>query len=582
MKVRGTQIWGQVLITAVMVAFLGLVGRLFYINAKQGTSLLARAEKQQKSVIPIHARRGLIVDTRGRILAGTLLRRSVFADPSILPDKEAAAQEMERILGIDAGELGQDLMAAGQKRFHVIRRGLSEEQADRLKDVGIYGLGVFDEPYRTYPTNQLAAAVLGFVAPDGLGVSGLEHQYDEWLRGENGVKTIIRDAGRKAFWLAEGGYHPPRDGLHIVLTLDSEIQANVERELADAVNRYRAESGVAIVMHAKTGAILAMANAPGFDPNRYGDYSPDRYRNRAITDPYEPGSTFKVFVAAGALAEGVVHFGQRIDCEGGLWKDGPRLLHDHHPYGTLTFEEVFTKSSNIGMGKIGKAMGNRLLMDYVTRFGFGQRTGVGLAGESPGIVRPFEKWDGYTTTSVPMGHEISVTPLQMTRAFCVFANGGLAVTPYIIRAALAADGRVVQDYTPSPPGERVLDERTANLVKDRLLCAVVNNGTGAKAALSSYQVFGKTGTAQIPKKGGRGYERNAYVSSFIGGAPGRDPQLVVYVAIRKPERSRGYYGGAVAAPVVREILAHALAYLQIPPERRALDVSASASLPPTD
>ena len=573
----------KIVIGTVMVALTALVGRLVYINAKNGQMLLARAERQQKSVVPLKARRGLIVDSQGRIIAGTILRQSVFADPKIIPDKRAASEQVAAILGADARELNHDLIAAGDRRFFVLRRGVTDEQAERIRQAGVYGLGIFDEPARTYPMNSVSASIIGFVSPDGVGVSGLEHQCDEWLSGANGVKTIIRDAGRKAFWLADGGYRPARDGLHIVLTIDSEIQTAAEREIEATLKKYEAESGIAIVMHAKSGAILAMVNAPGFDPNNYGDYGPERYRNRAITDPVEPGSTFKPFVVAGALADKTVSMSDTFDCERGLWRDGKRLLHDHHPYGLLSLEDVVVKSSNIGMAKIGKKMGARRLFDHITAFGFGQRTGIDLIGEDPGIVRPLSVWNDFSVTSVPMGQEIGVTPLQMTRAFACFANGGILVQPHVIRAVLAADGRVLSDFSDPPAIGRIIPEEIADLMKRDILASVIRRGTGTGAALTSHQVFGKTGTAQIAKKGGGGYEKNAYVGSFVGAAPMNDPQLVIFVAIRKPNRSKGYYGGVVAAPAAREILAHAMAYLQIPAEKILTpQVTALSAMPATD
>ncbi len=367
---------GQAVIGLVLLCFVGLIGRLVYITAHRGPSLMARAERQQRSQIPIPARRGLIIDCRGRIIAGTTLRQSVFVDPAVLPDVEAAGTALSNILDIDPGEVVPDLLAAGEKRFFVIKRGVTKEQARAVSAANIYGLGTFSEPYRTYPMNEVAAALVGFVSPDGAGISGLEYQCDKWLRGQNGVKTIVRDARRKAFWLAEGGYRPAQDGFYVVLTIDAEIQANVERELEEAVTKFKAESAVAIVMHPQTGAILAMANAPGFDPNHYRDFGTALYRNKAITDPYEPGSTFKPFIAAGALAEKVVRLGEVFNCEHGAWQDGPRLLRDHHPYDYLSFEEVLIKSSNIGMGKIGKRLGNEKLHHYCKVFGFGERTGV--------------------------------------------------------------------------------------------------------------------------------------------------------------------------------------------------------------
>lgn len=566
LRSRSSNLAAHGLIATVMMVLLVLVGRLIYINAYHGPRLLSKVHRQQRSDVPLQPRRGYLVDAQGRIIAGTMPRKSVFADPQLIPDKEAAARKVGEILGIDPQEIVPDFLAAGDRRFFVIRRGVSEEEAERIGQAGIYGLGVFTEPYRTYPMNNLAASLVGFVSPDGVGVSGLEYQCDSWLRGENGVKTIIRDARRKAFWLADDGYRPARDGFHVVLTIDLEVQATVERELEVAVQRYQAESAVAVVLNPSTGAILAMANYPGFDPNGYQDYGADYYRNRTITDPYEPGSTFKPFIAAAALAEGVVRFGEVFDCERGAWQDGTRTLRDHHPNDYLTFEEILIKSSNIGMGKIGKRLGNERLYKYVKAFGFGEKTGVDLLAEDPGILRSLSRWNTYSTTSIPMGQEIGVTPLQLARAFCVFANKGKLVKPYLIRAVMDAEGRVVNDFTPSPPDTQVLPEEIVRLVKDRILCEVVNQGGARTASLAHYQVFGKTGTAQIAKKGGGGYEPNAYVSSFVAAAPARDPKLVALVSVRRPNKALGYYGRVVAAPAVRGILSHGLAYLEVSPD----------------
>lgn len=584
---RRSHLAGQFIIVSVLVVFGLLIGRLVQINIFDGQRLLAKAARQQRSTVPLPHRRGLIVDCNGRIIAGTLLRKSVFADPEVLnglkdvketkdqQNPTASVHTLARILELPEAELGEDLLTAGGQRFKVIRRGIAPEQFEQIKVANIHGIGMFDEPYRTYPMNGLAGALVGFVAPDGHGVSGLEFQCNEWLQGENGIKTIVRDARRKAFWLADGGYQPPRDGFHVMLTIDAEIQSVAERELANAVSRYKAESGIAIVMNPHTGAVLAMANMPGFDPNSYGDYGVARYRNQALTDPYEPGSTFKPFIVSKGLEDGVVRMGEVFDCEQGVFADGKRVLHDHHPYGLLTLEEVVVKSSNIGMAKVGKKMGNERLYHAVRAFGFGERTGIDLVGEDPGMVHPLARWNSFTTTSVPMGHEVNVTPLQMARAFCAFANGGKLVQPHVVRAVLGPDGAVIRDFSDPPPLGQALSEEVANLMKDKILSEVVNKGTGSKSQLARYQVFGKTGTAQVAVKGA-GYKQRTYVGSFVAGAPGKSPQLVVLVSIRRPDPSVGYYGGTVAAPVVREILANALAYLQIPPERDASAAPSSA------
>ena len=573
---RRTSRTGQAIVAVLVAAFVLLIGRLVYINQVHGPQLLAKAARQQRSIIPLPHRRGLVVDCNGRIVSGTLLRKSVFADPKVLEDPASAAQTVAEIVGVSQAELSEDFLAAGDQRFLVIRRGVTQDQAERIKAANVHGLGIFDEPYRTYPMNGLAAALVGFVATDGHGVSGLEYQCEQWLQGENGVKTIVRDAKRKAFYLADTGYQPPRDGFHIVLTIDAEIQSAAERELTAAVEKYHAESGVAIVMDPKTGAILAMANVPGFDPNSYGDYGASRYRNQAITDPFEPGSTFKPFVVAGGLTTGAVRLGEVFDCEQGLFQDGKRTLHDHHPYGLLTLEDVVVKSSNIGMAKVGKKLGNERLFEAVRAFGFGDKTGIDLVGEDPGMVHPLPRWNSFTTTSVPMGHEVNVTPLQLARGFCAFANGGKLVQPYVIRAVLRADGQLLEDLTPPDPPAEAIPEDIANTMKDKILCEVVNRGTGTKAQLSRYQVFGKTGTAQIARAGGGGYKQRAYVGSFVASAPASDPRVVVLVSIRRPDPAIGYYGGTISAPAVQGILAHTLAYLQVPPDKEEGDTRQAA------
>jgi len=561
---RDLRIREHLLIGLALLGLGAMVGRLIYIKSFQGVRLAAKADRQQRADIPIKARRGLILDARGRIISATTLRTSVFADPQVLPDTQVAAETVAGILELDPAEIAPDLLAAGDRRFFVIKRGITEAQAEQIRAAGIYGLGTFSEPFRSYPMEELAAATIGFVSPDGTGISGIEHQCDHWLRGENGVKTIVRDARRKAFWLAEEGYRPARDGYHVVLTIDAEIQTAVESELEAGVSRFNAESGVAVVIHPHTGAVLAMANYPSFDPNHYTDFGEERYRNRVITDPYEPGSTFKPFIAAAALAENVVHPGEVFDCEHGAWTEGARTLKDHHPYDFLSFEEILIKSSNIGMGKLGLRLGNRKLYEYVTKCGFGEPTGVGLEGESEGLLRPLVRWNAFSTTSLPMGQEIGVTPMQLARSFCIFANGGKLVTPYVIRAIVDAEGRVVQDMTPpETESEPVYPPEVLDVMR-KILCSVVNDSPRGAAQLPSHQVFGKTGTAQIARKDGRGYEKRAYVSSFVAGVPAENPELVAFVAIRRPDASVGYYGGQVAAPVVKEILRHSLAYLRIP------------------
>lgn len=556
---------GVGILALLIAAFVVSFGRLAYIHAQHGPQLDRIAQRQHRSVIPIPARRGSIADARGRILAGTRLRPGVFADPKVIEDKQQAARIVADVVGQPLEEVLADVTGDENRRFVILSRDLTDEQAARIRDADIHGVGLFDEPYRVYPMTTNAAALIGFVAPDGHGVSGLEHQYESWLRGQDGFKTVVRDAGRRAFWLSGAGYQPPRDGLNLVLTIDAVIQEHAERAIARAVEQYQAESAVAVVMRPGNGDILAIVNHPGFDPQNFRDYAPSRYRNRAVADAHEPGSIFKPYVAAAALCERVVRLDEMIDCHNGLWRDGARRLHDHVPHGLLSFTDVVVKSSNIGMAQIGKRLGNTRLHRYITAFGFGSRTGVDLEGETSGIVQPLHRWNDFSTTSLPMGHEIAATPLQLVRGFAALANGGRLVTPRVVRAIVDDAGRVIREFESDEPPPRILPESIAATVKDRMLTDVVLRGTGRNAALAEYQVFGKTGTAQVPLKDRPGYEPRAYYSSFIAGAPAEAPQVVVLVSICKPNASIGYLGGRVAAPVVGEILGHTLAYLNVPP-----------------
>lgn len=561
---------GGSLLLLLLLGFVVLAGRLVAIHVGQGARLTAYADRQQIATAPLPAQRGFICDSRGRILAGSRLQKGVFADPKLIPDKRQAAALVAEIVGVGASEIETDLVAAGARRFFVLARGLTDAQVARIEQLKIPGIGLFDEPARVYSMGSVAGQVIGFCSPDGVGISGLEHQFDSWLAGRNGFKTVVCDVRRQAFWLSGQGYQPPRDGCSLVLTIDSVIQEHAESALEKVCKEFEAESAVAIVMRPGNGEILALAGYPGFNPQEYPDYPASLYRSRVLTDPVEPGSIFKPFIAAAALAEGVAGMQEVFDCHGGLLVDGARRLHDHHAYRLLSFQDIVVKSSNIGMALVGKRLGNRRLHQYIKAFGFGEPTGVGLAGEDPGILLPLHRWTSFSTTSLPMGHEIACTPIQVARAFCALANGGRLVRPRLVKAIVSADETSLRRFDDDEAAPRVIPESVAARVKDEMLVEVVKRGTGLNAALKDYQVFGKTGTAQVARHGGGGYEGKAYISSFVGGAPAYAPQVIVLVSVNRPNAAKGYYGGRVAAPVAGEIIGHALAYMTVPPDTQAL------------
>ncbi len=602
---------GTVLCALVAVLLVGGGARLVYINRAEGAALRARAERQQTARRVIPAWRGDILDTRGRLLATTHRRPSVFVDPGLLTDARAirfAAYQLAPVLGLKPAELEAELLRRKESgtRFAWVKRRISDaELAAFSRMVEVTRQRAFDvqyEPVRVYPQTReeggrlmeaLAPHVLGFCGVDQRSIrddseamfddlrgrAGVEEAWDSLLAGRPGHQIVVVDVVRRPLRAPEEGYVPAEDGATLVLTLDAYIQHVAQRALGKAVEKHKAEWGVAVVLDPHSGEVLAMAVHPGFDPlnpappnfHELSDAQKlkvmERWRNRAVADSYEPGSIFKPFIAALALEEGVTRLDEVFAINGPVRDFGARTIHDTHAYGALKLHEVISKSSNIGMGILGGRLGSERLHRYVRSFGFGDVTGLGLPGEHPGMVLEYpRRWNpSFSPQSVPIGQEIAVTPIQLVTAFSVFCNGGILYRPRLLRGVFNADGSVRADYSRPVAVRRVLSETTAERFRREALVQTVVSGTGKNAALKEYQVFGKTGTAQIAHLGGGGYQAGKYMASFIGGAPSDYPRLVVLVSIAKPSVG-GYYGGTVAAPVVREILAEALAYMRVPPE----------------
>ena len=602
----------RLLLGLAAVCLVALIGRLVQINATMRDDdhrLAQHVSQQQRFTVPLAARRGEILDVHGRVLAGSQQRPSVFADPVSVMDPEAAAKDLAPLLETRparvharAAKIREQLdlarAATHPIRFVWLERGIDREQEEPIRrlidpvDVPlnpdnpkspkkrlpprIAGVGIVYEPFRRYPMHTVAAHLVGCVDIDSKGIEGIESRYDTVLTGTPGFMTMYCDAGRRPMWPAEGGFHPPRDGMTVRLTIDAAIQEVLDAQVAEAVAHYKAESGVGIVMNPKTGDMLAMTSVPTFDPNDPGASLLEARRPRFLTDPAEPGSTFKPLVAAAALAEKVVRPGEIINCHGGTLDLGARKLHDAHAYGDLTFEQIVIRSSNIGMALIGMRLGNERIYRYLSApagYGFGSRTGIELDGEDPGLLLPFRKWTSFSTASLPMGQEIAVTPLQLANAFSTIVNGGKCLRPRVVRAIVDPRGEVVQEFTGPQVLRQVLPPDVAEFMTKTVLVGVVSDdhGTGRRAALPQYQVLGKTGTAQIARKNGGGYLPDAYTASFVGAAPASDPALVVLVMIRHPQRSIGHFGGTVSAPVVREVLGRSLAYLGVPPDKKPDD-----------
>ena len=578
---------GSILFAMTAVALCGGAGRLVFIELQHGDALRARADQQHAAHYIIPAQRGDILDARGRILAGSVRSPSVFMDPNIISDPRFAAASVAPILGLDTDELFERIMANRGRRFKWVKRRLSDEEhaafEQMKKERHLRGFVVRLEPQRYYPFGRSASHVLCFVGtdkegrPQSAGQAGLELKYDPVLQGIPGEQISCVDARRRRIYTALDEYRAPIDGATVITTIDMHLQQQVEQHLAETSAEHEPEWASAIVMDPHSGEVLAMASLPDFNPSKPFARDPNdtatievlkqRLRNCAVANAYEPGSIFKPFIMAPAIEAGLVRPDEPLQINGPARFFGKRRIRDTHGYGVLTANEVIIKSSNIGMALIGERAGNTRLEEFVRRFGFGQSTDLGLPGESSGLLAPLEQWTDYSTRSITMGQEVAVTPIQMLTAFAALANDGVIYRPRIVRGVISCNGTVLQDESAPEPVRRVLSPETVRTFRDEALVRVVNEGTGRKARLENYQIFGKTGTAQIARQDGRGYEAGAFVGSFVCGAPADDPQIVVLVSVYKPKGGKAYYGGIVAAPTAAAIVSDALEYMQIPPDK---------------
>jgi cell division protein FtsI/penicillin-binding protein 2 len=546
-----------------IAAFFALAGRCFYLQYFQNEHYSASCTRQQQAVTNILPQRGVILDCRGRVLAASREIQTVFAEPRLLADPKGSSSELAPILDMGAHTICKLITTSANPGFAKIKAGVDPNQATAARR--IHGVGVQSDWERHYPMGSLAAHVVGFTSTDNRGLAGIEFEYDRELAGLAGRNVFIADALRRPIRLKQQEADVA-DGVGIILTLDATIQQFARAELLEQFQNYRAESAIAIVAEPKTGAILAMVSLPDFDPKHFNTADPDTLRNRAITDQFEPGSLLKPIVMAIALDEKTVNLTDQIFCENGNYcgKGFGCIGEYREGFGNLTVREVLVKSSNIGMAKIGQRMGKNTLYNGLKLFGFGNETGLDLPGEAPGLLRPPQKWTGYSVTRIPFGQEISVTAIQLIRAFCILANGGHIIRPHLVKAVVDNKGNIVKLTQPAPPVAYCISPDVARWVVTEAMTSVINEGTGKRARLKKWQVFGKTGTANIASSDQRGYAEHEYIASFLAGAPAENPAAVVLVSIRKPDVSlgRGYTGGAVASPVAGKILEKTLTYLE--------------------
>jgi len=558
--------WRAVVVfTGLGAVLIAAAGRVVWIQVLRHDHYARLAIRQHVRTTELPASCGRILDRKYRLLATSTQVPSICADPAAIVDKVAVAARLAAALRIDRRDLRRRLIGHGHKRFMWVARKVDRTSADRVKALKLEGVWIEKEPQRLYPCGRLAAHVIGFRGIDDTGLEGIERQYDDRLRGAPGEERYRVDALGRRIAGRDSFRRPPVPGASVVTTLDSVVQHILEDELDRVVEQWNPVSVSAVVMVPGTGEVLALANRPTFDLGEFRDCNPDARRNRCLTDPVEPGSTFKPFVASAVLARQMAGLDERFFCYNGLYVTHGRRLRDHHPYGWLTFLQIVFKSSNIGMARLGEMLGARALQQTLAAYGFGRRTGIDLPGESPGIVTTPRAWTHYTTTSVPMGHEIATTPIQLATAFCAIANGGYLVRPRVVRCLINAEGEIVEDRRAPITIRRVLPAQVAHTMVDPVLTNVVEVGTGKRARLTRYRVFGKTGTAQKALPGGGGYSHTAFVASFMGAAPAERPRICVLLMVNEPRTPGSRYGGTVAAPAVARVIERTLDYLMTTP-----------------
>jgi cell division protein FtsI (penicillin-binding protein 3) len=535
-----------------LILFIALLSRAFQLQVLSGEKLKNLAQRQHMATLQLQPERGMIYDRNGEKLAVSVLSDSVCADPTRIADPVTASRQIAGILNLDKQVVMKKILEP--KSFCWLARRISPDQAANVDNVEIEGIFLVKEPKRFYPNGQLAAHLLGFVGADANGLEGLENKYDDILKGKPEKLAWARDAKGKKIFLRVGNNEAKKDeSVNIVLTIDSRIQYLVETHLKDAVVSKGAKGGLAIVMDPKTGEILAMANEAGFNPNNINGLTPEKWRNRAITDYFDPGSTFKPFLVAGALEEKTIRESEKFYCEDGNYTVANRVIHEANRkrHGQLSVRDILKYSSNIGSVKIAQKMGKEKFYQYIDNFGFGMKTGIDLPGESPGLVRPVKKWTKVDTATIAFGQGVSVTAIQMITAMSAIANGGVLMKPYILRSVTDKNNVPIKMYNPTVV-RKVISVETAKRLTNMLTEVVGSaDGTGKNANIVNVAVAGKTGTSQKFDFSLGEYSSEKVRTSFMGFFPADNPQVAILVILDEPQRDK--WGGVAAAPVFKSI-----------------------------
>ncbi len=557
--------------------FSGFSFRLVYLQMIKHDEYAGLAAEKHVYKQIICAERGAIFDANNEVLAHNVPVETVVADATHLNNLDAIVDLVSDELKLPAHELAEKLH--GDRRYIVIKRDVPEVVADalrgKLRSQNLRGIYFEHDATRIYPNGSMLCHVIGFTDFEHHGIQGVEASMEEYLHGQDGYRYIEHNRAGEEIVLYRGQERAPRNGYQIHLTVDLHLQNIVENEIDAAMREYTPTKATIILMRPQTGEILAMANRPHFDLNLRSQAEPEQMKNRAIIDMMEPGSTFKIVTAAAALNEHKVGPGSMIFCENGVWNFGGTALHDHRPFADLSVKDILVKSSNIGAAKLALSVGEQKFYEYIRRFGFGERTGIELPGEISGLIRPPQSWSKISITRLPMGHEIGVTPLQMTVAMAAIANGGKLITPRIVKSIATDDGKTISSLSPVVL-RQVISPQTARQIGDALRGVVSDRGTAAAAVVPGFTIAGKTGTAQkVDPKGG--YEKGKYVVSFSGYLPADHPEFVGLVVLddahtSKPELN---YGGLVSGPIFSRIAEKAARYLDLQPHeeiRKALPV----------
>lgn len=539
-----------------------------YLQVLRGPWLSEVAAKQYARSVRTLPRRGTIYDSKQRELAVSIDVRSIAASPQQIADIHSTARAISPLLGLKNETLFQKLLS--ERKFVWVKRHVSPRMAESVKKLGVNGLSFITEYTRFYPNKDLAAQVLGFTGVDGDGLEGIEFYFDRYLKGTGSNFTVLKDALGRHFELATAA-DANTIGNSLVLTIDHRIQYIAESALASSIKRFSGKSGMAIVMSPKTGAILALVNYPSFNPNAFSKSSRSTWRNRAVTDPFEPGSTMKIFTAAAALISDQFTPDSLIFTEEGDYQIGSNVIHDTHPHKWLSVTQVIKHSSNIGAAKISESIGPKALHETLLAFGFGKKTGIDCPGETAGVLLSPHQWSRMDTAAIAFGQGVSVSAIQLIRAVGAIANGGDLMRPYLVQAILDPNGGLIQRFAPHKV-RQAISPKVADAVRTMMETVLDEDGTGAEAAMAGYSACGKTGTAQMVD-GDDGYAEDKYIASFVGFAPAETPEIVVLAVINEPVKS--HLASVVAAPVFKRIVLETLDYLNVPPERPANQLTVS-------